>query len=150
MVTLRAAAPEDEERLLTWRNDDSVREVSFSQDVVSPDEHHVWFLGKLRDPGCTLLIIEDGGCPIGQVRLDTVTPGEAEISIALAAGMRGRHLGRAALRLAATEAHRLGITDITARVRIENEPSLRAFRAAGYDVVGDDGAAVELRLRVTP
>jgi RimJ/RimL family protein N-acetyltransferase len=146
MLTLRRAAPEDENRLLTWRNHPSAREASFSQDEISALDHHQWFVRKLEDPKCALLVIEDEGRPVGQIRLDCIAPDLAEVSISLAADARGRGVGREALGLAASEASRLlGVGNIRALVKPENEASLKAFRAAGYRVVGQDDDVIELR-----
>jgi RimJ/RimL family protein N-acetyltransferase len=149
MLKLRRAAPEDEDRLLSWRNHPSTREASFSHDEISASDHHSWFVRKLADSECALLIIEDEGRPVGQIRLDRLEPDLAEVSISLAADARGRGVGREALGLAASEASRLlGVANIKALVKPDNEASLRAFRAAGYQVVAEDADVVELRLRV--
>jgi RimJ/RimL family protein N-acetyltransferase len=147
VLKLRRAAPEDEDRLLSWRNHPSAREASFSQDEISALDHHRWFVRKLKDPKCVLLIIEDEGRAVGQIRLDCVAPDLAEVSISLAADARGRGVGREALGLAASEASRLlGVANIRARVKPDNEASLRAFRAAGYKVVEQDDDVIELRV----
>jgi spore coat polysaccharide biosynthesis protein SpsF len=146
MLTLRPAGPEDEARLLSWRNAPSVRAASFSQDEISVEQHHQWFARKLRDPECALLIVEEVDRPVGQIRLDRIAPDLAELSIALATEARGRGIGREALVLAASQAPRLlGVTNIKALVKSDNEASLRAFRAAGFRVVAESEGAVELR-----
>jgi RimJ/RimL family protein N-acetyltransferase len=149
MLTLRLAGPDDEDRLLAWRNHASVREASFSRDEISAEDHHLWFSGKLRDPDCALLIIDDDGRAVGQIRLDRLAANVAEVSISLAAEARGRHVGREALRLCAFEASRLlGVVTIVARVRQDNEASLAAFRAAGYRVVGHRDGVIELQSNI--
>jgi RimJ/RimL family protein N-acetyltransferase len=145
MLTLRRAVPDDEERLLGWRNEPSTRDASFTPDEISTEEHHRWFARKLANPSCALLIIEDAGQAVGQVRLDRVDPDTAEVSIGLAPEARGRGLGRTALQLAASEASKLlGVRTVRAFVRQGNPASLHAFRAAGFSVVGDDGSSIEL------
>jgi RimJ/RimL family protein N-acetyltransferase len=147
MPVLRLAGPEDEQRLLDWRNERGVREASFSSDEISPEEHHRWFADNLLDPGCALLIVEDDGRPVGQVRLERVGTDLAEISVALASDVRGRGVGREALRLAASMAPQLlGVTTLKALVKEENEASLRAFRAAGFRDIATDHGVVELRV----
>ena len=146
VLRLRRAEEEDEARLLIWRNTRSVREASFSQREISAEEHHRWFVRKLADSGCALLIIEDEERPVGQIRLDRLDPDLAEVSIALATGARGRGIGREALRLAVPEASRLlDVANVKALVKRDNCASLRAFRAAGFRVIGEDDGAVELR-----
>jgi RimJ/RimL family protein N-acetyltransferase len=146
MPTLRPAVPGDEQRLLRWRNDPSTREASFTPGEVSTEEHHRWLARKLSSPSCALLIIEEAGQAVGQVRLDRIDPDTADVSIGLASEARGRGVGRAALELAVAQAPELlGVTTVRAFVKHDNPASLRAFRAAGFGVVGDDGSSLELR-----
>jgi RimJ/RimL family protein N-acetyltransferase len=146
MLHLRAATPDDEGRLLAWRNDPTARTASFTSAEISPEVHHAWFLRKLGDPDCALLIIEEDDRPVGQVRLDRVDDDLAEISIALAPFARGRGIGRAALEFSTAKAWGLlGITTLKATVKPDNRASLAAFRAAGFAIVRDDDDAVELR-----
>jgi RimJ/RimL family protein N-acetyltransferase len=80
------------------------------------------------------------------VRLDQLDDDLAEISIGLAPEARGRGAGREALCLAAAEArNRLGVRMLTARVKADNEPSLRSFAAAGFSEVRREDDLVELR-----
>ena len=145
MPALRPVGPEDEHLLLGWRNEASTRAASFGSNEISPEEHHRWFADKLRDPGCALFIVEEGGEPVGQVRLDLRGDGEAEISIGLAPEARGRGIGRESLRQALLEAPRaLGVSRLTALVKRENEASLAAFASVGFVVVGGDGDVVQL------
>lgn len=151
MVTLRPAEPEDEDRLLEWRNEPSTRGSSFTQEVISTDDHHVWLARKLGDPACALLIIEDAGRPVGQVRLDRIAPDLAEVSIGLSPEVRGQGFGREALCLAAREAAGLlGVANIRALVKRGNDISLGAFRAAGFRDVRESGSVIELQRPTEP
>jgi len=151
MLILRSAAAEDEQRLLAWRNEAATRAASFTSGEISPQDHQQWFRRKLADPGCRLLIVEESGRPVGQVRLDRVDEGVAEISIGLAPESRGRGLGREALRLAVTHAaNELGARQLVARVKPSNRPSLGVFQAAGYRVARADREVVEFLLAIEP
>ena len=145
-VTLRPAREADSAQLLAWRNDPDVRAASFAQREVSEPEHREWLRSKLADTACRLLIVEEGGEPVGQVRLDRLPPDEAEVSIGLAATARGRGIGRVALELAVGEAAAaFDVGAVSARVKEDNEPSLRAFAAAGFGEVRRAGGVVTLR-----
>jgi RimJ/RimL family protein N-acetyltransferase len=145
MVTLRSAVPHDEALLLAWRNDPATRASSFQQDEVSPETHKLWFTRKMDDPACVILIAEEEGQAVGQVRLDRVQPDVAELHIAVAPEARGRGIARQILTLTALDAELLlGVTQLRARVKGTNEVSLRAFRAAGFREVGDDGDVIDL------
>ena len=147
-VRLRRARAEDAPLLLAWRNDPATRAASLSQHEISPDEHRRWLHRKLDDPECFLSIVEESTKPIGQVRVDRLSPALAELSIALAPEARGRGLGRRAIELGTTQAREvLGVHTVKACVRADNESSLRAFRATGYEDVGLARGIIELRRR---
>jgi RimJ/RimL family protein N-acetyltransferase len=146
MLTLRRAVPGDEARLLAWRNDPRTRDASFDQEEISSEDHRAWFARKRADSGCAILIIEDDGRPVGQVRLERLQSDLAEVHVGLAPEARGRGLGRAALRLAVRQASELlGVQDLRALVKADNEMSLRAFGAAGFEETGKTDDIVELR-----
>src|SRR5438132_1782021 len=144
MLFLRRANRDDEGLVLRLRNDRSTREGSFRTSVISAEEHHEWFTRKLADPDCALLIIEEDGRPLGQLRLDR--SGQlAEVSIGLDPAARGRGVGREALLLSVLEAPRLlGVSSIRALVKKGNAASLGAFKAAGFRVVADHREAFVL------
>ena len=145
-VTLRRATREDRDLLLAWRNDPVTRAASFNSDEVTPDEHDEWLVRKLADRDCALLVAEDEGEPVGQVRFDR-RGATAEVDIAVAPARRGRGLGTELLRLAAPTARRaLGVERVTARVKHDNAASLRAFEKAGFERTGESAGVVELAL----
>jgi RimJ/RimL family protein N-acetyltransferase len=145
-VNLRPARPEDEGLLLAWRNEPTTRVASLSADEITPEEHHAWFARKLQDPSCAILIIEEEGRPVGQVRLDRLDPGLAEVNIGLAPESRGRGLGREALRRVVLAApNLLGVRSVKALVKRGNDASLASFAAAGFRVIGEHDAVVELQ-----
>jgi LmbE family N-acetylglucosaminyl deacetylase/RimJ/RimL family protein N-acetyltransferase len=146
-LELRSAAPGDEELLLGWRNDPAVRRSAFHQEEVTPDTHRAWFEEKLASADATITIVEEAGEAVGQVRLDRTSADSAEIHIAIASGARGRGLGRRALRsaLEAIPAHWPELRHVRALVKPDNEASLKAFAAAGFDETDRSDEAVELR-----
>jgi RimJ/RimL family protein N-acetyltransferase len=147
VLSLRRALTEDEARLLEWRNEPVTRTASFTTAEIRPDEHHLWFERKLADPGCAMMIVEEDGRPVGQLRLDLIAPEVAEVSIGLAPGERGRGIGRQALRLAAGEALGiLGARTLRALVRPDNVSSLNAFEAAGFVIRREDPEIVLLEM----
>jgi RimJ/RimL family protein N-acetyltransferase len=146
-VRLRLASEDDEARLLRWRNEPETRRASFSAARVSATEHARWFRNALADPDCLIFVIEVEGNPSGQVRLTKFSPDEAEIHIGLTRSAHGQGIGRGALRSAVLKGcERLRVDTIVARVREDNEASLRAFEAAGFREVGRARGVVELRV----
>lgn len=133
-LTIRPATEGDEGLLLEWRNEQETRRQSLQQTTVSPEQHARWFRDRLAQRSeCRIYVAEVEGLPVGQARVDLTGEGRGEISVALAAGSRGRGLGRSliakATELAAAE---LRAQVVTAAVKRQNVASLRAFEAAGY------------------
>ena len=74
---------------------------------------------------------------------------QAEVSIGLAPDVRGRGLGRRLVGEAVAAAPTVFVIDrLIARVKPENEPSLRAFRGAGFEDTGRGQNVVTLTLEL--
>jgi UDP-2,4-diacetamido-2,4,6-trideoxy-beta-L-altropyranose hydrolase len=135
----RPAERRDEDRLLEWANDPLTRKNAFTSAVISPQEHHEWFLRRLAAPLSRIFIIESGGNALGQVRFDR-TDAVWTISYALAPAFRGRGLGRQLLDAAL---HRMRAEFPDARVvglvKETNIPSCRVFEALGFEAQRTDG-----------
>ena len=125
----------DADLLLAWANDPGTRAASFTSHRIDSAEHQAWLARTLASPQRRLYIGWAGDEPVGQVRLDLGAAGEAEIGISVAPARRGAGLG-AALLAAALDAGRresgLGITRYVARVRVDNDASMRLFERAGF------------------
>jgi RimJ/RimL family protein N-acetyltransferase len=145
-LVLRRAVPGDRDRLLAWRNDAATRAGSFSPGVVTAPDHERWLARTLADAGRRLFVAEEGGAPVGQVRLDRDGT-EAEVSISVAPSARGRGVAGAMLAAADGEGARWGITALVARIKPSNERSLRLFRSAGYagETATEDGQVMLVR-----
>jgi len=131
-MTLRDAALEDADRLLAWRNDPDARRASLHRGTIEPEEHLGWLRERLADPRHRIWIGLLGDAPVGVVRF-ALGDEVATISVALAADRRGAGLGS---RLIAAGCARLAATGeartVEALIRPDNEPSLAAFRVAGF------------------
>ncbi len=70
-ISLRPAEADDESLLLHWANDPQVRKNSFSPNLITPSEHHKWFMRGLSNSNRLLLIATtEDNFPIGQIRFD--------------------------------------------------------------------------------
>ena len=140
-ITLRPAVPGDEALLLRWANEPKVRASSYSPDLITPSDHHNWFLNVLADSNRLLFVaVTSDGCPIGQIRFDRRLPStngcsaEATVDLSLDRCVRG-------LGLAADVVH-LGLqlmeqiwgshVEAVAEVLKENQPSNNCFRRVGF------------------
>ncbi|WP_438874516.1 GNAT family N-acetyltransferase [Symbioplanes lichenis] len=67
---LRDAVDADRDVVLTWRNHPDVRAVSLSTHVISPEEHAKWWESAMNDPRRHILIHDDCGVVIFDLRED--------------------------------------------------------------------------------
>jgi UDP-2,4-diacetamido-2,4,6-trideoxy-beta-L-altropyranose hydrolase len=135
-VTLRDAGPEDAHLLWEWRNDPDVRANSFSNDPIPWEKHVGWFEGRLADEQCWLGILERDGQAIGQIRYEKEKE-VAFINYSVAPSMRSQGIGTMLLQLSAPMASvKLGVTRLAGLVKQDNDPSIRAFRKAGFQDAG--------------
>jgi len=136
-LALRPAGVMDEASLLTLSNHPQVREGSFRSDPIAPDEHHSWFMERLRDPDSLLFVVEDDSGVAGLVRF-RINGAVATVGIALAPRTRGRRMAMPILEraLAVLVAARSGVREAVALVRAENGTSRAMFASAGFTEEG--------------
>lgn len=115
--------------------------MSFDDSEIDLAEHETWLASKLSDVNCEIWIGEVDAIPIGQVRFDSSGDGPVVVSIAVAPSARGHGLGHALLRDALGRRAVPG-SPVLARIRSENEASLRLFRSCGFAEVDRDGDCV--------
>jgi RimJ/RimL family protein N-acetyltransferase len=121
IVSLRAAALADCERVWQWNFADDVRAMSNDPSIVELATHAAWYVDRIAKGA--IWIVECDGEDVGVVRIDS-----GVISIALAAGARGRGVGKRAI--AAACAAWGG--PVVAQIRFDNQPSRAAFEACGF------------------
>ncbi len=135
-VELRPAKEADLGMVWVWANDPVTRAASLNSDAIPYSTHQRWFENSLSSPHRHLWIGQHAGDPVAVVRLDRA-PGEPpELSIHVAPDARDRGLGRACLIAAAEEGRNLGLQEIGAAIRPDNQRSIRAFTAVGFQPSG--------------
>lgn len=137
MLTLRRACVDDEATLLEWANDPDMRNNSFSKAMITPDQHHLWFMRKLSDPDTYVWIGCVGEQQVGQVRFDC-HDARAMVDISISRSYRGKGYGVALLGNAVRKFREAGRREtIEADVLESNQVSRSLFLAAGFDCVTD-------------
>lgn len=158
---IRKAQAADAVQLWLLANDREVRQNAFYPKPIPLASHLRWFASKLASPASRIWVGEVGVSQAGlseagavtaahapcashvryvmagQVRYDRLDGRVAEIGIALFPPFRRRGLGTRLLE--ATWHHacvELEVSTLQARVRVENEASLRLFERAGFRCVG--------------
>jgi RimJ/RimL family protein N-acetyltransferase len=121
IVSLRTAALADCERVWQWNFAADVRALSNDPTIVALETHTAWYMNRVAKGA--IWIVQCEGVDVGVVRIDA-----GQISIALAAGARGRGVGKRAI--AAACAAWGG--PVVAQIRNDNQPSRAAFEACGF------------------
>jgi UDP-2,4-diacetamido-2,4,6-trideoxy-beta-L-altropyranose hydrolase len=135
-MLVRPAATKDEFLLFEWANDPAVRRFSFNKNRITQDEHHNWFMARLEDPTCTMLIGEDSqGLPLGQVRFETdLSRHEATVHLTVEPALRGTGIGSRLLRETVTLwRSRAPEFTVVAEVVGDNGASKRLFLGANFE-----------------
>lgn len=134
-IEIRAARPDDSEKLFQWRNHSSIRAVSRNANLIDWAVHQRWFASVSADSEKMLLIGWRAESPVGVVRFDVLND-EAEVSIYLVPD--GASSGQGSSLLQSAEqwlaANYPDIRKIRADVLRANERSQRLFVSAGYQV----------------
>ena len=132
----RSVCLTDCEMTWEWANDLDARRMSFSQGIISREEHLNWLKRKLADGDVWHKIVEinESGKAVGIVRVEKAqTPATAVISINLSPSNRGKGHGSRIIREASERYCReRGERCINAYAKLENMASCRAFKKAGY------------------
>ena len=135
-MTLRAATPDDAQRLYDWRLDPLTQAMSVTTGPQTLADHVGWLGRVLADPRVRLYIAEINGHAVGTGRLNLGPNGRvAEVSLAVAPDVRGRGHAAPLLEALADQARAQGCKRLVAHVRGRNRASLRAFLSVGYDHV---------------
>ena len=137
VIAVRKAVENDCQQIYEWANDSDTRAASFSSGLITWDTHRNWFLEKLLNPNCLLLICsDDWGNSLGLVRFD-LAGDEAVMSINLNPGARGRGLaGLIIIRTVDELFKRSNISWVSAFIKPQNLRSATAFERAGFSMKG--------------
>jgi len=154
VISFRDASQQDSGMLFDLRNDPEVREVSFNQQAVTPDEHERWLGQTLASPNRILWIPQDRNLkPLGRVQMDlSENLQEATISIALDRSSRGRGLGPVVIEKA-TETVLAGtgpfasVSRVVANIKPANTQSCMAFEKVGFEFSAPATVNEEIALR---
>jgi len=133
LITLRRVTYDDCNLVWQWSNEEETRKASFSQGLISWDEHVQWFKEKLADPNHVFFIATNGNKnPIGQIRY-SVEGKKAIVSFSIAPESRNLDYGSELLRVATLRLFReTEVEEILAFVKADNPVSFKTFQKAGF------------------
>src|SRR5215203_31296 len=134
MLSFRKATQADMMLYFEWANDADVRKQSYHTSAISLEDHKGWFLKKLSDNDCLMLLFEnEAKLPVGQVRFQKENEKVYVIGISIAKEFRGKGLAATILSMASD--HFLSIfpgNSIYAYIKTSNTESMRSFAKAGF------------------
>ena len=132
-LLLREATIDDIELYFKWVNDPDERKNAISTQLISYEEHCIWFSEKLKTEDTLLWVLELNKTPVGQIRFD-IADGYAIISYFIDRDYRNKGLGASIVRMGIEKLNYLsGDMKIKAIVREENVPSLIIFEQLHFN-----------------
>ncbi len=138
MLNFRIATFEDIELYFDWANDPYVRGQSYNSDVIDFENHKKWFVSKLQDMSCLMLVFQDKeNINIGQIRIQIEKKREALIGVSIASEHRGKGYAKEMLQIASE--YFLDYNPnflINAYIKENNSKSKYAFEKAGFEYKG--------------
>ncbi len=130
---IRPASSADLEQMLAWRNQPKVRACMLTQHEISLDEHRQWFERCSKDSSRRLMIVEEGGDPLGFVGFSGVESGAIATwgfyAAPETAKGTGTKLGLTALEFAFGE---LLLHKVCGQALAFNEASIRMHQKFGF------------------
>lgn len=117
--------------LFELKNEAAVRQGSFSAEPVELETHSQWFNRKVADEDCVILIAEDNGRRIGEIRFDVDRKtGVAEVDIAVVPKCRAKGYGVRTMQMGCNYAFE------KLHIKAENEISIKMCTRAGFSSCG--------------
>ena len=131
-ILLRRVMLKDEKCIFDWANDSVTRDNSFSSNIISYNEHKIWFEHKLRSENSKLYIFEVNGIPASFLRFDK--EGEKTvIGINISPNFRGKKLAPLFLKMSCEKYfEEANEQNIFAYIKKENIASIKSFERAGF------------------
>ena len=134
-IEIRRAEVNDSISIFHWRNDEKIRNVSKSSEIIPLTDHQNWFENVLRNTNCELLIGRLLNQVVGVVRFD-IAENSAEVSIYLVPNSGFSGYGRSLLLSAEKwlKKNRPEVTALRAFVMRENTSSEKLFIDLNYQL----------------
>ena len=126
-VKLRKVEPKDWEFILNMRNQDDVRFACHDSSIIDYETHEEYMKRLDSDPNSHQWIVVYEEQDVGHIKIVNL-----EFGSMLLNGYRGRGIGKLAYELVFKEAKKLGLTKLTAQVKINRKTSLKFEEKTGW------------------
>ncbi|MBL4898824.1 MAG: GNAT family N-acetyltransferase [Colwellia sp.] len=131
--SIRKATLPDVKLYYGWVNEVEVRKTAFNQEIITWENHKLWFEDKIQSDGTYLLVLEHKSKPVGQIRFDLNDEGAWEIDYSLDTEFRGLGYGKIIIQEGIEYlCTKVDEPKIIAKVKSQNEPSKRTFVNLGF------------------
>lgn len=141
-MTIRLAQSEtknnDIQLIYDLSNDPDVRKNSFSHEIITWEEHRIWYSKTIHDPDILFFLIFDNKDFVGQIRFDRRKNIDSPIiNISITKKYRGKGIASNCLKLALNELKLRWprTTKISAHVLYENKVSNIFFANNGFQLI---------------
>ena len=134
-LKFRKAEKSDCKIYFEWTNDNSVREQSFNSDEVLFENHEKWFLNKIEDKSCIMLVFQnENNQNIGQVRIQKTKNNSAIIGVSVSNEFRGKGFAKQIIEMASRNfLNQNPDFEISAFIKEGNLGSKKAFENANFE-----------------
>ena len=145
-LRLRPVSDKDCKLIWYWSNEPTTRKASFQTALISWEDHTQWFQQKLQDLDCYFWIaMNEQDQPIGQVRLEAISPQVAQISISIDTKYRRNGFGTHLLTLGVqTFLSQTQFLSISAWIKSDNLASCQMFEKVDFIKIGSEYRGGEL------
>ena len=126
-IGIRKVSKKDWEFILHLRNQEEVRLASHDTSIIDDETHHKYMQKKTANEKIFHWIITYNKKDVGYIRL-----GNLEFGSMLLNDYRGKGIGKQAYALVFKEAKKLGLTKLTAQVKINRKTSLEFEMKTGW------------------
>ena len=126
-IGIRKVSKKDWEFILHLRNQEEVRLASHDTSIIDDETHHKYMQKMTANEKIFHWIITYNKKDVGYIKI-----GDLEFGSMLLNDYRGRGIGKLAYALVFKEAKKLGLTKITAQVKINRETSLEFEMKTGW------------------
>jgi RimJ/RimL family protein N-acetyltransferase len=133
-LKIRRADPSDSIIYYEWVNNPEVRTFSYSSEIITWEQHKLWFNNKIIDPNYIFFIFENNlNKKVGQVRFQKLDDHNYLIGISVGSEYRGNGYGSEMLKISCAKI-KINHSDVMihAYIKMENQASKYIFEKAGF------------------
>ena len=134
---LRCANIDDMMLFFNWVNEKTVRQNSFSTNIIGIDNHKAWFENSLKNKDRYIYVLMKDDLPLGQIRFD-VSDEKAEIAYSIDKSYRNKGFGNIIISLGIEQIIKdcARVRTIVAKVKGTNAYSQKCFLRNGFEEYG--------------